>query len=94
MKTFINETTDDLKELKRRIQSELDKRSKEPEKTVYVTKIYGTIQTFHKKFEDAWKEFKEDVEFTVVECENQYSIEPVKISESEYNLRPDMWFSS
>lgn len=87
-------TEDDLIDMKSEIQKELDRRRKEPTKTVYVTRLDDSRNgaTYYKKYNEAEEGFKADIHFTVFEMGNKWSLEPWEIPESEYNNRPDIWF--
>ena len=78
-------------------RQELDRRKKEPTKRCYSIKIKSVLVSSHgsvdffKKFEDAKSELFEHLDD--VECGNcSLKIEPVDISASDYDLRPDCWY--
>ena len=90
-----NNTTDELRQLKIEISIELENRKKEPVKKCWVVRLNNAESgaTYFKNYDKAREEFISEVDFTVLETDNKFSLEPVEIKESDYNLRPDVWYS-
>jgi hypothetical protein len=89
------ETSDSLADLRMRIVAELARRTKEPTQRCWVVRLSGCESgaTFFKKYEEAKTEFIDEVDFTVRDTGNKYSLEPLEIPTSDYNSRPDRWYS-
>lgn len=88
------ETDDDLKYAELAIAHERFRRKKEPAKTCYIVRMNDgdSGATYFKTFGDAMAELiseLEDVELN----NNKWSLESSSIPETEYNLRPDTWYS-
>lgn len=88
-------TTEDLVHLKIDIEMELKNRKKEPVIKCYVVRLNNCESgaTYFKDYEAAREEFLAEMDYTVCETGNKFSIEPVEIPESDYNIRPDVWYS-
>lgn len=90
-----NKTKDELEELRRQINSVLSDREKEPAKGIFIVRLNDSESgaTYFKNYDEAIKEFNEEVDFSTLDFMNKMSIEYAVIPESEYNLRPDRWYS-
>ena len=90
-----NHTVDELRQLKKDIDIELEKRTQMPVCRCYVVRLNRSESgaEYFKRYEDAKAEFLNEVDFTVQETENKYSLEPIDIPETDYRLRPDHWFA-
>lgn len=87
------ETNDDLRWAAIQIRNEQQRRNEEPKKRIWITNLNdGQSIEYFKKYADAKTSFLDDMDFTVLDTPNKYSIEHKMISESEYNSRPDRWW--
>lgn len=90
-----DKTIDELESIKHNVNLEIIRRNQEPTKGIFITRLNDSNKgaTFYKKYEDAKKGFDQEVDFSTLECWNKMSIEYKEIPETEYNLRPDTWYS-
>lgn len=89
-----SKTTDELISLQFKISEIIDARKQETKKQVFKIGMKGAAATYFKNFDKAVEQLIEEVsdESVVVEFGNALYIEPILISESDFNSRPDKWY--
>lgn len=86
-------TEDELRTMILSANIELANRAREDTIRVFEVKT-SEMSTFFKNFDEAIKDFLDDIESDVKEYNNSKAIIPKDIPETEYNLRPNVWHTN